>query len=443
MAQQKRPRLPRGLHWGPKSPYILFNWRDPLGKQHHQSTGTNDPQEALLFKLKFLAERDEKLEEIEADSAEDLGKLPLSKVGEMYFGWKTAKSSAATVERERRIFRPLLKWLGASKIVKTIKLVHLRQYQQQRRKHVSHVMKQPVTARTVNYELDLLRGVMKYAGCWTPELETEYQPLPELKSKVGRAATVQQLARIIKTAKSNESWGIALYAAAVAIGTGCRGGEIRTLQLRDVHLKAKHIVIRRESAKNRTERHPRLTAVADWGLRNLLERARSLGATQPEHYLLPLNIRKSRILSKATDQKWDVTKPMATWVKSWRRLMQSCGMPGFRFHDLRHTFRTLGAQAGVPLEVMMAQVGHMDRQTSLEYVHIQQSALERAQQLIEREQTAVLKATAETRPGRKGNHVPSRQLAGSVGERTNDEALSAGGGDTNFLPNTHVRTSIP
>src|SRR5438874_732593 len=43
----------------------------------------------------------------------------------------------------------------------------------------------------------------------------------------------------------------------------------------------------------------------------------------------------------------------------------------------------LGAEAGVPLEVMMAQLGHMDRETSLEYVHIQQQALERAKQLID------------------------------------------------------------
>jgi hypothetical protein len=72
--------------------------------------------------------------------------------------------------------------------------------------------------------------------------------------------------------------------------------------------------------------------------------------------------------------------------------MAACRMPGFRFHDLRHTFRTQGAEAGVPLEVMMAQLGHMDRETSLEYVHIQQHALQRAQELIEREQAEVLRA---------------------------------------------------
>jgi hypothetical protein len=81
---------------------------------------------------------------------------------------------------------------------------------------------------------------------------------------------------------------------------------------------------------------------------------------------------------------------MTSWIKSWRKLTTKCGMAGFRFHDLRHTFRTLGAEAGVPLEVMMAQLGHMDRETSLDYVHIQQRALERAKQLIEVEQSELL-----------------------------------------------------
>lgn len=78
--------------------------------------------------------------------------------------------------------------------------------------------------------------------------------------------------------------------------------------------------------------------------------------------------------------------------------MKECGMTGFRFHDLRHTFRTLGAHVGVPLEVMMAQVGHMDRETSLDYVHIQTDALRRAQRSIEGQQTNLMKAIRKTRP---------------------------------------------
>jgi integrase len=195
---------------------------------------------------------------------------------------------------------------------------------------------------------------------------------------------------IISTAATNEYWQVAMWCAAVAAGSGCRGGEIRKLRLEDIDISGSTVRIVREISKNRKERMPRLMALAEWGLRHLLERARALGAHEPQHYLLPFCVFRSRHASKTSKAKWDVTEPMVSWVRSWRKLMEACGMKGFRFHDLRHTFRTQGAEAGVPLEVMMAQVGHMDRETSLEYVHIQQRALERAKQLIEAEQAEIL-----------------------------------------------------
>jgi len=47
---------------------------------------------------------------------------------------------------------------------------------------------------------------------------------------------------IIAAAKTNPYWGLAMYAAAVAIGTGCRSCEIKNLQLQDIHLKAGKVV---------------------------------------------------------------------------------------------------------------------------------------------------------------------------------------------------------
>lgn len=411
--QRNRKKLPRGLHWDSRSPYIFFKWRDAMGRQRRQSTKTDDPDRALLEKLKFLDQQKQKPEEVEART-EDLGKLPLNKAADLYFNWKTAKNSTTTIQRERRIFNAVLKAFGGSRPVRSIKLFHLRQYQQDRRKHISH-MRQPVTARTVNYELDLLRGLMKYTGCWTPELMAGYEALPEVKSQAGRFASEQQLSQIITTASTNRAWQVAMYCAAVAIGTGCRGGEIRTLQLRDINLAEGHIEIRPEKAKNRTGRYPRLMAVAEWGLRNLVERAHSLGATEPEHYLLPLSVRKSRIIAKTTAQKWDVTRPMATWVKSWRKLMEQCGMAGFRFHDLRHTFRTFGAHAGVPLEVMMEQVGHMDRETSLEYVHIQTDALKHAQRLIEGQQANLMRTIRQAHRRTKPKADRRRHVGAVIG----------------------------
>ena len=92
-------------------------------------------------------------------------------------------------------------------------------------------MKQPVTARSVNYEMQLLKGVMTYADCWSDTLSARYQPLREVKSRAGKTDSSDQMIRIINTAMKNEYWQLAMWCAAVAVGTGCRSGEIRKLQL--------------------------------------------------------------------------------------------------------------------------------------------------------------------------------------------------------------------
>jgi hypothetical protein len=51
---KKQQKLPRGLRWDPKSPYIFFSWRDERRKLHQKSTEKTDPAEALLFKIRFL-----------------------------------------------------------------------------------------------------------------------------------------------------------------------------------------------------------------------------------------------------------------------------------------------------------------------------------------------------------------------------------------------------
>lgn len=397
MKDNKHPKLPRGLRWHAQSQYIWFIWYDAKGKQHKKSTETADPAKALVFKLRFLEEQSEKQQDIVAES-DDLSNEPLERVAQNYFDWKLANNSEDTIQREKRILKPVLAFFGHKRRLKSIRLANIREYQKERRKQVSPTMKKTVGARTVNYEMHLLRAVMQYADCWTDNLEARYQPLRQPRSRVGKSATKEQLMSIISTAATNEYWQVAMWCAAVAAGSGCRGGEIRKLRLEDIDISGGALRIVREISKNRKERVPRLMALAEWGLRHLLERAQALGAVEPQDYLLPFCMSKSKYRSKTSQQKWDVSRPMVSWVRSWRKLMEACGMKGFRFHDLRHTFRTQGAEAGVPLEVMMAQLGHMDRETSLEYVHIQQRALEKAKQLIEAEQAEILAMAQRGRP---------------------------------------------
>ncbi len=340
MKHKKRPKLPRGLRWHSESQYIWFIWYDAQGKQHKKSAETTDPAKALLSKLRFLEQQEARRES--GVEAPDLTNEPLARVAELYFDWKQANNSAETVARERRMFNTVLKFFGRQIPVKYIRLPKIRQYQKDRRKQISSTMKQPVSARTVNYEMQLLRGVMAYADCWTDHLAVRYEPLREVKSRAGKIGTTEQLISMIRTAMANEYWQVVMWCGAVAAGTGCRGGELRKLQLKDICFSEGKIRIIREIAKSRKERQPRLMALAEWGLRQLLVSGTSLGRDRARSLFVAAQCWTSRYRSKRKNGDWDVNQPMTSWVKSWRKLTEACGMKGFRFHDLRHTFRTQG-----------------------------------------------------------------------------------------------------
>ena len=59
-----------------------------------------------------------------------------------------------------------------------------------------------------------------------------------------------------------------------------------------------------------------------------------------------------------------------SWSTAWENLKAAAGMKNFRFDDLRHTFITQGIEDNVPVEVMMAQVGHVSAEMTRYYTHL-------------------------------------------------------------------------
>jgi integrase len=99
-----------------------------------------------------------------------------------------------------------------------------------------------------------------------------------------------------------------------------------------------------------------------------LDRAAILGASRPEHFLIPAKVNGG----------YDPTKPTKGWRTAWRSIRKAAGLGRFRFHDLRHTFITTHAEIGTPLPVLMAQAGHLSRQMTELYTHISQKAMQQA-----------------------------------------------------------------
>lgn len=54
----------------------------------------------------------------------------------------------------------------------------------------------------------------------------------------------------------------------------------------------------------------------------------------------------------------------------WVPATEAVGVPGFRFHDLRHTGATLAAATGAPLRALMSRMGHSTPVAALRYQHL-------------------------------------------------------------------------
>ena len=106
-------------------------------------------------------------------------------------------------------------------------------------------------------------------------------------------------------------------------------------------------------------------------LKKLLERANALGATDPNHYLLPA-------YPKAKGGNFDPTNHQKTWRSAWRSLTKKAGLEGLRGHDLRHHSATKLLESGSPDQVVLDMAGWLNKDMLSHYSHIRLQAKRQA-----------------------------------------------------------------
>lgn len=67
----------------------------------------------------------------------------------------------------------------------------------------------------------------------------------------------------------------------------------------------------------------------------------------------------------------------------WMRIRDKAGLPGVRIHDLRHSFASSAAQAGMSLPFIGALLGHRELATTNRYVHLMSDPLKVAANTVE------------------------------------------------------------
>lgn len=156
--------------------------------------------------------------------------------------------------------------------------------------------------------------------------------------------------------------------------TGLRQGELLGLRWRDVDWRAGRVRVRRsyvrgEFGSPKSKRSSRAVPLADRVAR-VLEQHFQRSAYQADddlvfaHPQLGTPLDRSKVL------------------KRFKAAAARAGLERVRFHDLRHTFGTRMAAAGVPMRTLQEWMGHRDFKTTLIYADYAPAEHER--ELIER-----------------------------------------------------------
>jgi integrase len=155
------------------------------------------------------------------------------------------------------------------------------------------------------------------------------------------------------------------YRAAVLLAAWCglRRGEVLGLLPDDVDLAAKTVTIRR----NRVELLSRPQAFdappkTDAGKRtvNIPPHVLPVLAAHMETWASPDRVFVGR---DGRPMRGDAVR------QAFNRARLKVGMPGFRFHDLRHTGQTLAASAGATTKDLMLRLGHASPAAANRYLH--------------------------------------------------------------------------
>lgn len=74
----------------------------------------------------------------------------------------------------------------------------------------------------------------------------------------------------------------------------------------------------------------------------------------------------------------DPEKPRADLKRPWALVCRVAGLEGVRLHDLRHSFASVGAGAGMGLPLIGKLLGHANASTTARYAHLDASPMRRA-----------------------------------------------------------------
>ena len=347
-----------------------FCWKTPQGRRREISTHKRDFREARAARARMLVQ----LQQADFPSQDE--RLHFSEAARQWIEHANLSQRENTARFRRCKMAVLVKFFGAMRL-REITPARIEHYQKERTRTIGNA--------TVNGEWWTLRAILKRFGAWTDAHVQVCRPLPVEQTSKGRALSAEECRHLLACAEKNSRWRRELLPiVTLALHTGLRSAELRGLRLGDISLDAQpgpRLAIRRATTKSAAgERLVLLDEPAVRAVQALQVIAHARGARRPEHFLFPCAIGHGATLY---GRGWDPRRGRSSWGGAWQSLRRVAGLGDLRFHDLRHTYITMAAEAGVGLEVTMRQVGHVTAAQTRIYTHVADPAVRSAMAAIE------------------------------------------------------------
>jgi integrase len=338
------------------------------GQRFRQSLDTRDPREASRKEKELISlAQHGKL----SATGHDFARLTFNEAADRYLASRKLELAPSTYKKDAQLLVKLRAFFGGV-VLNRIRIEHVLAYRESR----SH---DGVGPAFLNMEIGCLRRILKRAKRWHL-LAEDIKPLKEPRT-IGRALTHEEKLKLLKKASEKPEWQTAYWAALIALNTTMRGCELEWLTWADVNLIDRTLMVR----KSKTVAGERVIPLNPEAFDTLLKfrkRAELFGTVEPSHYVIGAFRPKWRFngndLVGMSLAGFNPNRPLGSWRTAWRKLVAEAGLPGLRFHDMRHQAITELAESGASDRTIMAIAGHVSTRMLERYSHVRLEAKRKA-----------------------------------------------------------------
>ena len=229
-------------------------------------------------------------------------------------------------------------------------------------KYIASLKRKELSKKTIARKITCIKDFHKYLfkEGYVKENVSIHIENPKTDKSLPTVLTIEEINKMISSIDGNEPLDIRNRAMMETLyATGMRISELLDVELKDLHLNEKYIMV---IGKGNKERQVPLGEMAVIAIRKYIERARLKIASKPSN-LLFFNYKGEKMSRQG-------------FFKYIKKLAAECGIEKeISPHTIRHSFATHLLEGGTDLRVVQELLGHEDISTTQIYTHIDKTKL--------------------------------------------------------------------